>query len=66
MKTTTGEEAEDLAFVAWMDEAYAQAEIADKLAFEAYEAWQHDRLEDGEDGSEQAYQDYLESMLPTD
>lgn len=53
----------------WLDqqdkayEAWAR-EHADTLAQEAYEAWASDRREDGEDDSQEAYEEYIESCLP--
>ena len=59
---------EDLAYVAWQDEQRASFERdhIDSLVEEAYQTWAIDRREDGEDDSREAYDDYLDSLLPDD
>ncbi len=59
---------EDLAYVAWMDADYERwARVhADVIAEELYQEWAEDRRDDGEDDSRDAYDAYLESMLPDD
>jgi hypothetical protein len=61
-------EADDLArfaqesdeFEAWMTEHVEEVEE------EAFQAWAEGAREDGEDDSREAYEDYIDSLIPTD
>ena len=56
--------AEDLAYVAWMDEQAEQAGLAEQQERERFEAWRAARLEDGyaeDEADEDAYVAELEA-----
>lgn len=58
--------AEARARKAWEEEFQGSQEAAEWHDRRAYEGWSERRRQDGEDSSEEAYMEHLESMMPDD